>query len=578
MIKVSDYIINFFESKNIDTAFTVSGGGCIHLIDSLRKSEKINTYCVHHEQSALMASEGYTRETGRLSLNIVTTGPGGTNAITGLLGMWLDSIPGIIISGQVPSSQLSKGTGCRQIGDQEFDIIKTVESCTKYCSIITDPTQLSYELEKAYSIATTGRPGPVWIDVPLDIQGSFIEVANQDLEVFDTNYEIDNQEVNEFTKLLSEAKKPLMIVGNGIRLADSYDLLNECLNKINIPVVTGPHSGVDAVDNSYKYYSGRIGILGQITSNQIVQEADLLIIIGSRCPVKMTGYNIKEFSPNSKKIIIDIDEHEISKHKFKIDLKINKDLKSFLQKLLKIEFNLSIDEWQSYVLETRSKQIYYYPKHINLENYMSMYYFTYVMKDLLSDQSIITSNGTAHVVPLQMYRLNKNQRLFTNVGCASMGYGLPAAIGACIGRKKQVLCFEGDGSIMMNLQELQTAKHHDLPIVIFIINNDGYLSIKMTQESFFEGKMFASGSANGVTLPNYEKIAQAFDIKYFSIKNNQEIETKLKEVIDLNKLCIVELFCHPNEKHEPKVMSKGIDANGKIIPGSLTDMAITEGF
>jgi len=577
VIKVSDYIINFFENKNINTAFTVSGGGCIHLIDSLRKS-KIKTYCVHHEQSALMASEGYTRETGNLSLNIVTTGPGGTNAITGLLGLWLDSIPGIIISGQVPMNQLSKGTGCRQIGDQEFDIIKTVESCTKYCLTITDASDLPKELEKAYQIATTGRPGPVWIDVPLDIQGSYIEDTTHDNEFYVTNEEIDKTEILEFIQLISESKKPLIIVGNGIRLANSYNELNEWLINSNIPIVTGPHSGVDVVDNSYEYYAGRIGVLGQITSNQIVQEADLLIIIGSRCPVKMTGYNIKEFSPKSKKIIIDIDKNEIAKHKFSIDLKINKDIKSFLKIVNNIDLNLSISNWQRFILETRSKQIYYYPKHCNLQDYMSMYYFTYVLKNYVDDQSIITSNGTAHVVPLQMLRLNKNQRLFTNVGCASMGYGLPASIGACIGRKKQVLCFEGDGSIMMNLQELQTAKHHNLPIVIFIINNDGYLSIKMTQESFFEGNMFASGSNNGVTLPDYKKIASAFGIKYFSIKNNQEIETKLKEIISLYQLCIVELFCHPNEKHEPKVMSKGIDANGRIIPGSLTDMVITEGF
>lgn len=577
MIKVSDYIINFFENKNINTAFTVSGGGCIHLIDSLRKS-KIKTYCVHHEQSALMASEGYTRETGNLSLNIVTTGPGGTNAITGLLGLWLDSIPGIIISGQVPMNQLSKGTGCRQIGDQEFDIIKTVESCTKYCLTITDASDLPKELEKAYQIATTGRPGPVWIDVPLDIQGSYIEDTTHDNEFCVSNEEIDKTEISEFIQLISESKKPLIIAGNGIRLANSYNELNEWLINSNIPIVTGPHSGVDVVDNSYEYYAGRIGVLGQITSNQIVQEADLLIIIGSRCPVKMTGYNIKEFSPKSKKIIIDIDKNEIAKHKFSIDLKINKDIKSFLKIVNNIDFNLSISNWQRFIVETRSKQIYYYPKHCNLQDYMSMYYFTYVLKNYVDDQSIITSNGTAHVIPLQMLRLNKNQRLFTNVGCASMGYGLPASIGACIGRKKQVLCFEGDGSIMMNLQELQTAKHHNLPIVIFIINNDGYLSIKMTQESFFEGNMFASGSNNGVTLPDYEKIASAFGIKYFSIKNNQEIETKLKEIISLHQLCIVELFCHPNEKHEPKVMSKGIDANGRIIPGSLTDMVMTEGF
>lgn len=577
MIKVSDYIIKFFENKNIDTAFTVSGGGCIHLIDSLRKSNKIQTYCVHHEQSALMASEGYTRETGNLSLNIVTTGPGGTNAITGLLGMWLDSIPGVIISGQVPSNQLSKGTGCRQIGDQEFDIIKTVESCTKYALTISNASDLPKVLEEAYKIATTGRPGPVWIDVPLDIQGSYIEDTSYDNQNI-TISEIDEEEISHFVNLISESKKPLIIAGNGIRLANSYNLLDEWLNKSNIPIVTGPHSGVDVVDNSYQYYAGRIGILGQITSNEIVQEADLLIIIGSRCPVKMTGYNIAEFSPKSKKIVIDIDENEIAKHKFHIDLKINKDLKNFLESINKINLDLSIDDWKDFVKQTRANQIYYYPKHINLQNYMSMYYFTFVLKNYLEDQSIITSNGTAHVVPLQMFRLNKNQRLFTNVGCASMGYGLPASIGACIGRKKQVLCFEGDGSIMMNLQELQTAKHHNLPIVIFIINNDGYLSIKMTQESFFDGNMFASGSESGVTLPSYEKIAYAFGIKYFSIKNNQEIESKLKEIISLNELCIVELFCHPNEKHEPKVMSKGIDSNGKIIPGSLTDMAITEGF
>jgi acetolactate synthase-1/2/3 large subunit len=577
MIKVSDYIINFFENKNIDTAFTVSGGGCIHLIDSLRKS-KITTYCVHHEQSALMASEGYTRETGKLSLNIVTTGPGGTNAITGLLGMWLDSIPGIIVSGQVPRSQMSKGTGCRQIGDQEFDIIKTVQSCTKLALTVSKADELPYLLEKAYQIATNGRPGPVWIDVPLDIQGSSIEEVFQHDQTYTIDKKVDETEISEFVELISKSKKPLIVAGNGIRLANAYNLLNEFLFKSKIPIVTGPHSGVDVVDNSYQFYAGRIGILGQITSNQIVQEADLLIIIGSRCPVKMTGYNINEFSPNSKKIIIDIDENEIAKHKFDINLKINKDLKSFLEIINNMDLNLSIDDWQKFVIKTRSKQIYFYPKHYNLQDYMSMYYFTYLLKNYVSDQSIITSNGTAHVIPLQMYRLNKNQRLFTNVGCASMGYGLPASIGACIGRKKQVLCFEGDGSIMMNLQELQTAKHHNLPIVIFIINNDGYLSIKMTQESFFDGNMFASGSDNGVTLPNYEKIANAFDIKYFSIKNNQEIETKLNEIINLNELCIVELFCHPNEKHEPKVMSKGIDSNGRIIPGSLTDMAITEGF
>ena len=300
--------------------------------------------------------------------------------------------------------------------------------------------------------------------------------------------------------------------------------------------------------------------------------------MGSRCPVKMTGYNFKEFSPKSKKIIIDIDQSEIDKHNFMIDLKINFDLNDFIAEVSKVNIKLQIDDWQRYISSKRAKQIYFYPKHKNMNKYVSMYYFTYLLKNHLNQQTIVTSNGTAHVVPLQMYRINKGQRLFTNVGCASMGYGLPAAIGACIGSKKQVVCIEGDGSIMMNLQELQTAKHHNLPLIIFIINNDGYLSIKMTQESFFNNQLFASGSETGVTLPNFEKISEAFGIQYFSISSNDEIEHKLEKILNYSSLCIVELFCHPYERHEPKVMSKGIDENGKIIPGSLTDMYASEGF
>jgi acetolactate synthase-1/2/3 large subunit len=578
MITVADYVIKFFEDKNIDSAFTVSGGGCIHLIESLRKSEKINTYCVHHEQSALMASEGYTRQSGKLALNVVTTGPGGTNAITGLLGMWLDSIPGIIVSGQVSSNQLSNGTGCRQIGDQEFDIVQTVKNCTKYAKTILSAKDIKFELDKAFSIATTGRPGPVWIDIPLDIQSSLIS-EEEDFEPYKVfNKSVTEEEILLFKKLLASSKKPLVIAGSGVRLSNSYDLFNNWLKDNNIPVVTGPHSGVDVADNNYDYYAGRIGILGQITSNNILQEADLLIIMGSRCPVKMTGYNIPEFSPYSKKIIIDIDRNEINKHQFDIDLRINKDLKVFLEAVKDNKFDLDLSDWHNFIKEKRKNQIYYYPKHEHMKNYMSMYYFTYVLKNMLGEQSIVTSNGTAHVCLMQTYRLNKNQRMFTNVGCASMGYGLPAAIGACIAAKSEVICFEGDGSIMMNLQELQTAKHHDLPMIIFIINNEGYLSIKITQETFFGGKYFASGSDNGVTLPNFEKVADAFDIKYFSISNNHEIEEKMSEVLSYKKLCIVELFCHPREKHEPKVMSRGIGKDGKIIPGSLNDMVVTEDF
>jgi acetolactate synthase-1/2/3 large subunit len=557
-MKVSDYIINFFEEKGIDTAFTISGGGCIHLIDSLRKS-KINVVCPHHEQTALMASEGYFRMKNKIALNVVTTGPGGTNTLTGLLGLWLDSIPSVIISGQVATSQLSEGTGCRQIGDQEFDIIKVVKPMTKYAKIIKDKNDIKKELKRAYKIATTGRPGPVWLDIPLDIQSAKID------------------DYTNLQELINESKKPLVVVGSGVRLSNSYDKLNLFLEKNNLPVVTGPHSGVDCVNNEYDYYCGRIGILGQITSNKIVQEADLLIILGSRIPVKMTGYNLKEFSPNSKKIYIDIDENEINKHSFEIDHKIVIDLNEFLSTALTLDFEHDIDNWLKYIKRERKEQIYVYPKHNKLKDYVSFYYFISKAKKLFKGLPIITSNGTAHVITLQTFNLQKDQRLFTNVGCASMGYGLPAAIGACYGNeKKPVICIEGDGSIMMNLQELQTVKGNNLPIKIILINNEGYLSIKMTQDSFF-GDKFASGPDDGVTLPNFEKISKSFDIDYISIKNNNEID-KIEKLIDDDKPYIIEVFTHPNEKHEPKVTHKGIYENGKIIPGTLTDMSITEDF
>lgn len=577
-MKVSDIIIDFFKTKNINTAFTISGGGCIHLIDSLRKSD-MDVICPHHEQAALMASEGYYRMTNKMAVNIVTTGPGGTNTITGLLGLWLDSIPSIIISGQVPSNQLAEGTGCRQIGDQEFDIISVVKPMTKYAKMITNADSIYEELEKAYQLALEGRPGPVWLDIPLNIQGANIVTTPTLSTSLSQDNKCSEQDLKHFKEILEQSKKPLVIVGNGIRLSNTYKELNKFLTKTKIPVVTGPHSGVDAVDNTLEYYSGRIGILGQLTSNKIVQEADLLICLGTRLPVKMTGYNIPEFSPNSKKVFIDIDEFEIKKHKFNVDLAIITDLKDFFSGIDETNYDLNISEWHLYVSETRATQQYYHLKHKQLKEYASFYYLISKAPKIFKNTPIVTSNGTAHVITLQTYQLNKDQRLFTNVGCASMGYGLPSAIGACIGNNRQeVICVEGDGSIMMNLQELETIKGYKLPIKIILINNDGYLSIKLSQEAFFKGEEFASSPSTGVTIPSFKKIADAFGISYMSIKNNSEIETVLQNMMDHKGSCIVEVFTHPKERHEPKVTHKGIDENGKIIPGTLTDMFISDTF
>jgi acetolactate synthase-1/2/3 large subunit len=578
-MKVSDLVIKFLEDKNISHVFTVSGGGSMHLVDSLGKAEKLKYVCVHHEQVAAMAVEGFYRLKEEVSAAIVTTGPGGTNTLTGVLGCWLDSIPSIFISGQVNLSQTSKDTGCRQIGDQEFDIVSTVKNMTKYAVMIKDKNDILYELEKAYELATTGRPGPVWIDIPLDIQGEKVE-----LELLKKHWSFNEKlsptkkELNKFYELLNLSKKPLFIVGNGIRLSKSYELFNNLLKQSNIPALTGVHSGVDCIDNTYEYYAGRIGVLGQITSNTIVQETDLLIILGSRLNVKTTGYNIPGFAPNAKKIFVDIDINEIDKHKFKIDLGIVSDLNEFL-KNLQIKEDLNINEWRNFVKQERKKQVYFYPKHKNMEKYASAYYFSHKLNQYAGDKPIITSDGSAHVVILQTFTLKKDQRLFTNVGCASMGYGLPAAIGAAFSNnEKDVICIEGDGSLQMNIQELQTLVHYKLPIKLFVINNDGYLSIKITQENFFNGREVASGKNSGISFPNLEKLCIAYGLSYVSITHNNQMDEKIQQTLNTSGPIVCELFTYPYEKHEPKVIHKGMDTNGKIIPGQLTDMFISEKF
>jgi acetolactate synthase-1/2/3 large subunit len=568
-MKLSDYVFSFLKSRNIDTVFTVSGGGCMHLIDSLGKSG-IKYICNHHEQASAIAAESYFRTSGKPGCVLVTTGPGGTNALTGVLCAYQDSIPMIIISGQVPVSQLSEETKCRQIGQQEFNIVETVKHMTKYSKLVKKPKDIKFVLNKAYYIATTGRPGPVWIDIPLDVQASNIE--EDKLKSFFPPKPKTKKNISKVLASIKLAKKPVIVIGNGIKSSGTQKELINFLNSTNIPVMSGPHSAVDIVNNDYSYYAGRFGILGQKTSNQIIQESDLIISLGSRLNPKMIGYNHNDFAPKAQKIIVDVDKHELNKLKFKRSIKVNIDLKNFFElvKDFKVEKK---QEWLSYVLKKRSEEKLVLDKHRNIKNYVSTYVFSEQLQNwLLDDSIIVTSDGTAHVVPLKTIQLKKQQQLFSNEGTAPMGYGLPAAIGAHFGSKKEVICIEGDGSMMMNLQELETVKYHDLPIKIFIINNEGYLSIKLTQNSFFKGHLVGSEITSGVSIPSFQKISEAFDIPYTSIKDNTEIEPVLEKVFRNHSMCIIEIFSDPNELHEPKVSAKGIDSKGKIIPGKLEDI------
>jgi acetolactate synthase-1/2/3 large subunit len=580
-MKVSDYIIHFLEKKGIKEIFTVPGGGCMHLTDSLGKSKSIKYICNHHEQACAIAAEGYSRINNHLGVALVTTGPGGINALNGVFGCWTDSIPCLFLSGQVSLNQTIQDTKCRQIGDQEYPIIESVKPMTKYAVMITDKNTIRYHLEKAYYEATSGRKGPVWIDIPLDIQGADIDPNSIESFTPPNNQEsINIVDLENILSLIAESKKPLVVVGSGVRLSGAIQELYDFLNKTKIPVMTSCHSAIDTVNESYEYYVGRHGILGQRSSNKIIQECDLLLIFGSRLILKTTGYNVNAFAKNAKKVIIDIDENEINKHKFNIDIKIKADIKNFLSLINRSIKQPEVNIWRNYCKDLRIQDRFVFDKHYSLKDKTSVYVFIERLSKILPTHiPIITSDGAAHVVTQQSIRLKENQRLFTNVGCASMGYGLPAAIGACFANnKKEIICIEGDGSIMMNLQELETINYHNLPIKLFIINNNGYFSIKQTQKLFFKGNEYASNPKNGVSIPCFEKVSYAFNIKYLSIKNNNEIVNKIQETLNFNGPTICEIFAHENETFEPKVIPKGIDENGKIIPGELTDMFISPTF
>lgn len=575
-IKVSDYVIKFLKDSGVRDIFTVSGGGCMHLTDSIGRSD-IGFVCTHHEQAASMAAEGYSRISG-ISAVVVTTGPGGTNTITGLLGNWLDSIPVIYISGQVPRNQLSSGTGCRQIGDQEFDIVSSVKNMTKYSTLVSDKKDIRYHLEKALKIAKSGRPGPVWIDIPLDIQGDTINPDKMRGYLYDETPPIAPLScVKEIKEKIRKAKRPLVVVGSGVRRSNAVSRLRKFLELNKIPVATGPHSGIDIVNDDYEYYAGRFGVLGQVSANNIVQKCDFLLSIGSRLNIKMTGYKYQDFAPDAYKVMVDVDKHEMNKFNITADKKVISDAGDFLD-FFDNEERLTeqneISEWLEYVSLKRSEENLVLDKHRDLKEYASTYCFVESLCEKLNeDVPIVTSDGTAHVVTLKTAKLKGNQRLFTNVGCASMGYGLPAAIGAsfAIG-KKPVVCIEGDGSIQMNIQELQTISHHNLPMKIFVINNDGYLSIRLTQGSFFDKRYVAIDKDSGVSFPNMEKIAAAYGLKYFQIKNNKEIDFTLDQVMGYTigpVMC--EIFTDPLERHEPKVMAK-LKEDGTFEPGNLTDI------
>lgn len=571
-MRVSDFIIQYLRDKyQVDTIFTVSGGGCIFLVDSLGKTDGVQYVATHHEQAAAISAEGYARMNEKLGVCVVTSGPGATNAITGALCSWLDSVPVLFLSGQVNREMTTNYTGLdlRQLGDQEFNITKTVANMTKYAVQVNDPADIKYHLEKACKLATTGRHGPVWLDIPLNVQSAEIDPTS--LRGFEEEIDVPFPKVSDIDAVLERwknAKKPLMIVGNGVRISGAVGEIRRLLGKTNIPTITAVN-GNDIVNSDYRYYYGRFGTHAQICANTLLSECDFLLTIGTRLYVRQTGYNFKDFAKQAYRVYVDIDGNELKKPTLFPDLAIQSDAKLFINELLSRELPCSEKVWLNRCDEL-NQQPKVLDRHRLNKDYVSHYAFIEELSKVMpTDHHIVTSDGSANVVTMQVMDLKGDQRLFTNTGCAPMGYGLPAAIGASI--HHNIVCVEGDGSLHLNIHELQTMKHYNLPIKLILLNNEGYLSIKITQNAFFYGKYVASEKSSGVSFPSFEKIMKAYELPYYSIRSNSDIQPTLNEFLSQTGPCVCEVFTDPNEVHEPKVVAK-LDSSGKFVPGELKDI------
>ena len=583
-IKVSKYIAEFLVNNGIKDCFMVTGGGAMHLDDALGHQEGLHCVFNHHEQACSIAAEAYTRLTGKLAAVCVTSGPGGTNAITGVMGGWVDSIPMFIISGQVKRETTiwsCPELNLRQLGDQEFDIIHSVGNMTKYAVMVTNPQEVAYHLEKALFLALEGRGGPVWLDIPLDVQGAVIET--DELLHFDSNIEkpwkihkVTEELAIEILTRIHAAKAPLILAGTGIRLGKAENELLKLLEKLNIPVVTAWNAN-DTVAYDSPYFAGMPGTVGTRAGNFAVQNCDLLVSLGCRLNIRMIGYNHYDFAKNAYKIIVDIDKRELEKPTIKPDMPVNADVKNLLQELLKVDYipNKEHESWlkwcKSLVKRYPVVQESYHKKDGGLIN-------PYVFMDLLfnklkNDDRIICGNGSACVMTFQAGKIKQGQRMFTNSGCAAMGYGLPAALGVAVSdNTKRTICIDGDGSIMMNIQELATIVYNKLNIKIIIINNNGYHSIRQTQTNMFKPPFIGIDSTSGLCFPDFRKLADAFGIKYYSLDSENNCEAVIEQALNYDDGCIIEAIVDPKQNFMPKSSSKVLP-DGKIISPSLDDMA-----
>lgn len=579
-IKLSDYIVSFLVEHGIHDAFMVTGGGAMHLNESFGSNPKLRYWCCHHEQACAIAAEGYTRLSGTIAPVQVTTGPGGTNAITGLLGMWLDSIPGLFISGQSKLEMTIGATKLRQLGLQEAPIVDIVKPITKYAVMITNPTEIKYHLERSLYVATIGRPGPCWIDVPLDLQAVFINP--DELISFDPKEIIqDVDSVDELKKnvevtvqLLLKAKRPVILAGNGIRLAGAAREFLSLAERLHVPVLTAV-TAHDLIHSDNPLFFGRPALFGERVGNFVVQNCDLLISIGTRLSTWTISYAYDTFVRAATHVMVDIDREELKKKTVHPDIPVCSDAGDFIHELDRQTKNVKppfYAAWFEYCKRIRSTYLPVTPEMRRQKKYVNSYHFIDVLSDCMREgEIIVVGDGTAFTCTYQCIRLKKDARLIGNIGSAPMGYDISAAIGACIASgKKRVVCIAGDGSIQLNIQELQTIVYHKLPIKIFLINNDGYVAIRSTQKNFFN-HLVGESPQSGISFPNMQKIAKAYGIPSARIGSHKGLKPSIQKALKAKGPYILEIMMDPRQPLVPKVSSY-VRPDGKLISKPMEDM------
>ncbi|MDR3490945.1 MAG: thiamine pyrophosphate-binding protein [Gammaproteobacteria bacterium] len=583
MQKLSHYVAEFLAEAGCEHVFMLTGGGAMHLNDSFGSHAKLQKIYNHHEQASAMAAESYARLTRKIPIVNVTTGPGGINTLNGVFGAWVDSLPMLIVSGQVRYDTCVGSTDLplRQLGDQECNIVEMVKSITKYAVMISDPNTIKFELQKALWLIKNGRCGPVWIDIPMNVQGAMIDPAilksftPEEDELFELDPKVSEEQIKNLINRINKAERPVILAGSGVRLSGSHAQFLELIDALKIPVTTAWNSH-DALYDDHPLHCGKPGSIGDRAGNFTVQNADLLIVLGCRLNIRQVSYNFASFARNAHIVMVDIDKAELAKPTLKIDEPLHVDLADFIPALLAAANSNSMNdknEWVAWCKERKNKYPVVLPEYWKNEKSVNPYCFMQrLSQHLPENQIIVTGDGTACVASFQAMHLKPGQRLYTNSGCASMGYDLPGAIGACVGSEgKTVVCLAGDGSIMQNIQELATIQFNQYPIKIFILNNNGYHSIRQTQQNFFGEPLVGVGPDSGLGFPDFSKLAVGFGLPFVRCHVHDELDSSIEEVMKIQGPVICEIMLDLQQQFSPKLSSRRLE-DGRMVTSPLEDM------